>query len=272
MKLINFDIVIDPSILIWNVDDYNLNITKYYDIQANIILLIESLEKYRPIILMRQELLNEILNNIPYTLINNSLRSRLLSFLTKINNQILTYKITKAFETKSVPEIIKNYYLESTKKEISYLLTEIHLKKILFLTFTEFWDNNYSFLKTINISENEHFTFISNKETKFLDFFEKQKPIFIHNPKHDRIKKHPSNKGFNVSKLSCYDGVNNKYVQELLESSIEFEKYYYNYDFKNKVFVIFENNIQNQFSGFDILESEVPTLPKQKLKKLYLLK
>jgi len=267
----DFHTVLDISAIIWDKDDYNsVNRRQYYGLMNSTLNLLDKLKKEQPKILIREELLNELINNFPFDELPDNFYAFGISvydFLSTTGSNIITYpdKVTSGII--SIPDLVKPHYNETTKKEVNYLISKIHADTEtdnVYFTFQYLWDDNEDKLKT-QVSEDvkDYETIVCDKlvkpnsELTVLDsFFAKFKPIFEHNPKHDKTGYNSreyweiaeDKDGFD-SQLSCYNGKDNLKPQELLDNGKKYEDCYYNYD--NGEWVIFRCHLDNKYHGYD---------------------
>ncbi len=217
--------------------------------------------------MLRDELLNQMIDGFPFNNLPDEFYAFgiiVYSFLSKIRSEIITYPDKAITEIISIPNLIEEYYNPTTKSEVRYLIFKIHsddLKSIYF-TFEYLWEGGDNLKTQIDESFIEHETIISDKENNLHDFFEKIKPTFEHNPKHDRNKP-----GTFEASLSCFDGTDTKIPQKLLNDSINNNGVYYNYDSLNDVWVVFRCHLDNKYHGYD--ENEPNNIPSKIRGKLH---
>lgn len=237
----NFRSVVDISSIIWNPEDYDNNTSEYYRLKGSIIELLESLKKEKPFIVLRHELLAELINCFPYNRMPKSFYAFgnfIYEFLTSIPqaNRIIFVGVNS--DTVSLPEIVKDYFNANTKLEANYLITYLHTERKI--------SNTYFTFQHLHGSENALVT--SNQEgqlvteTVFADdtlglevFFKKYRRKFEHSPKHHEGHVH----GDHVSPLSCYKNNDPTTAQKYLEGGKLEGKRYYNFDLENDVYVVF---------------------------------
>lgn len=265
----NFHTVLDISAVIWDEIDYDDNKYHYFQLANSLLTLIDKLETFKPKILMRKELLDEIIINFPYgrayDLEIDLFEYQTIQFLNNISNVIL-YPDTAITDLISIPDLVKPHYNGTTINEINYLISKIHTDNEtdnVYFTFQYLWNDNEDKLKT-RLDENlkEYETIICDDKTQLNDFFDKSRPIFEHNPKHDKTPyndkeawEKSDNKGDFISRLSCYNGVDNDKPQELLDSAVKYEGIYINYDGEHETWVIFRCHLDNKYHGYDEYDS-----------------
>jgi len=287
----NFHTVLDISAVIWDEIDYEDYRHDYSVLATNILILIDKLETSKPKILMRPELLNEILdNNFPYgkgyELGLRHFEYRTTAFLRNIGADIITYDdIINPYLT-SIPDLIKSHYNITIQNEIKFLIHAMHIgaeTKNIYFTFQFLWEGGEDKLKTL-IGEDikEYETIICDKRiksdeklTELDNFFAKFKRIFEHNPKHDKgpkktreawekwLRRPGRKKTPFISQLSCYNGEDDIRPQELLDSAFKLGKKYYNYDEYNEVWVTFQSEnpriLRGPYHGYDEYdENQIP--------------
>jgi len=261
-----FNTVIDISSIIWNKEDYNSNMNEYYKLIYSVSMLLEKLKKSKSKILLRDELLGEMINGFPFDRLPNEFHTFgdiVYLFLGKIGSEFITYSDSTVTDIISIPNQIKEYYNDITKNEVMYLIFKIHSDdfKSVYFTFEYLWEGLDNLRTKTGKDFKEYETIISDKENDLNDFFAKIEPIFEHNPKHDRIKS-----GNYEASLSCYDGTNTELPQKLLDNSIEINEIRYNYDSLNDVWVVFRCHLDNMYHGYDENNSnKIPNIVREKL-------
>lgn len=253
----SFIAVIDISSIIWDQEDYETNTVQYYELKNSIITLIEKFKKEKPFILIRPELVNEMIKGFPYDKMPThfwEFGNIVYSFLGDIEFSKRIYYETKNDEVESVPNIIKAYFKPSTKDEVKYILTHNHTKRecsSVYFTFRYLWEDNYNLTTSIHgLTPQENETIIIDKNDGLDVFFQKFKRIFEHSSKHH--KGHEP--GDYISPLSCYDGHNKSIPQKYLDESVLNGKKYYNFDTENKVYVVFFCTHENVYHGHDEID------------------
>lgn len=291
----NFHTVLDISAVIWEQTDYDSNKHDYRQLANNLLLLIDRLETFKPKILMRNELINEIINNnFPYgkgyELGLDYFELQTLDFLENVGADIIIYDDTINPHLTSIPDLIKSHYNTTIQNEVKFLIQTMHAgteTKNIYFTFQFLWEGGEDKLKTL-IGEDikKYETIICDKPikpddelTELDNFFAKFKRIFEHNPKHDKGPKKtreawekwppPGRKKLEfISQLSCYNGEDDIRPQELLDSAVKFGGKYYNYDEPNEEWVIFQCTLDNKYHGYDEYdENKIPNEVRKKIKK-----
>ncbi len=256
--------VIDFPTFIWDKDAFENDPAGYYDIAMKLPNLFELLADNESVVLMRENLLGEIYQHFPYDELPNffsDFAEMTFSFLSKIQGRMVSYEGVDNASIESVPNLVRDYFLESTVSEIRYLITRMHsdqsIKTVLF-TFGYFWDDD-KVLSTVtpNVTY-EYETVIADDIQTTIEYFTKSKKIFEHNPKHNKYKA-----GGSQSALRCYnerDG-DTKVAQELLDNSISSGNSFYNFDLQNNVWVVFRNHEDNKYHGYE--EENVEVIPNE---------
>jgi len=272
----NFNTVLDISSIIWDEADYDTNKYQYYNLLSGISTLLVELEKKKPKILLRNELLKEITNAFPFDKIPNdfwAIGNQIYSFLGNIGSNITTYPNQIIPDITSIPNLIKAYYNDTTQNEVYYMISKIHsdTNTNVYFTFNYLWGDSDTKLKTeVGEELREYETIISDKENELEDFFAKFKLIFEHHSKHDKKPNNTKekweeadNKDRFVSRLSCYNGMDNIRPQEILDKKyrMKFGDCYYSYDTENEVYVIFRFTRLNIYHGYD--EYNIERIPKK---------
>lgn len=260
----NFNAVLDISSIIWDEVDYDANNYQYYNLLSGISTLLVELEKEKPKILLRNELLKEMTNAFPFDKIPNdfwAIGNQIYSFLGNIGSNITTYPNQIIPDITSIPDLIKAHYNDTTQNEVYYLISKIHsdTNTNVYFTFKYLWGDSDTKLKTeVGKEIQEYETIVSDKENELEDFLAKFKSIFEHNHRHDKTIYNTKEKwdeaedrdGF-VSRLSCYNGEDDVIPQKLLDNGLKSGECYYNYDSANAVWVVFRCHLKNKYHGYD---------------------
>jgi hypothetical protein len=255
----SFTSVLDISSIIWDAADYEKNKNRYFDLIDNLPNLFDGITENRARVLLRNELYDEMVNGFPLDKLQGEFRGlaeRIYLFLTEIAPQIISFPAALSPPVTSVPNLVKEYYNDTTKEEVAFLLSRIHSGKevgLTFFTFSYFWTGHGKALQTVEANGNsvEYETIVSDNGSELVRFLENLRRIFEHNPKHDRVLGHRMHRGEPVYPLSCFDGVNNAVPQALLEEGILVGTEYYNYDEENEVYIVFKNHERNLYHGHD---------------------
>lgn len=268
--------VIDTAAFIWNREDFKKNPAPFYGLAAQLMTLLEIIESERPKILLRGKLMTEMINCFPCDLavgIPNfyELSNAVYSFLANTGDRMVEFEEINSNGYKSAPDIVHPHFTDTVKKEVFFVIAKIHNSQTaaIYLTLRSIWVNGHTQLETINnVGTKTHETIIhSSKE--LTAFFNKFKPVFEHNPKHDRTKGWRMEGGEEVSPLSCFDGHDTAVPQKLLSSALKVEggAKRYNYDDQNKTYVCFVSGGNNKFHAFDEKSVKIPESVKQHFHK-----
>ena len=200
--------VVDISAIIWNPEDYDKHTSRYYKLKDSIINLLESLKREKPFIVLRHELLSELINGFPYNRMPNSFYAFgniVFDFLTSIPQANRVVFMGANSDVVSIPDIVKEYFNANTQMESNYLITYLHTERQI--------SNTYFTFQYLHGSKDELITCNANLEGKlttetiFADdlvgienFFKKYRRIFEHSPKHSPGHEH----GDEASPLSCF--------------------------------------------------------------------
>jgi len=274
MNCINFKTVIDVSSIIWNTNDYDDNEYHYFDMINGVSDLFKKLTDNESEILLRNELLDQMINGFPFLKLPNKfydVGNLVYSFLSKVGNRFISYPNNKSPNLVSIPNQEKRYYNDTTKEEIKYLLTKIHTGKdeSVFFTFQYLWDDSDKLKTQVKTHCKEYKTIISDKDNGLDVFFDGVIPKFEHNPKHNKRPGHSKRDWENAANrdnieswLSCYNG-NKVEPQRLLDHRYPklFGTYYYSYDNNNHIYVVFRQTRCNIFHGYD--EYNIEKIPEE---------
>lgn len=264
-------VVLDISSVVWDEQDFNTNQTSYYTLASEFVVFLQAFESCNQLLFVaRNELINEIRKQFPYSIPNSAqlltFKKRTLQFLS--NKRIVSYNIANNLNINSIPDICHNYFSDTLKVEVKYLLSEMHnSNNCIFCTFSSRWTTDN--LKTTNSTTKEHKTIIHGSGNQTIqDFYNNTfRNIFEHNSKHDRTKGRRVENGEIVSPLSCFDGSNNSIPQAFLDTAKPFNNDFYNWDDVNKTFVCFKNHLNNLYHGYDEDTSNVPLKIKEEFHK-----
>lgn len=255
-------VVLDISSIVWDKNDFDTNQTQYYSLASEFVIFLQAFESCNHLLFVaRNELLNEVRGQFPYSIPNSAqlitFKRRALQFLS--SKRVISYN-TNGQSISSIPDIFYNYFSDTLKLEVKYLLSEMHnVENYIFCTFSSRW-NTTDKLKTVSSTIKEHQTVIhGNANPTIQDFYNTTfRNIFEHNLKHDRTKGKRIENGETISPLSCFDGIKTDIPQTLLDNAIRFNNEFYNYDTVNQTFVCFKNHQNNKYHGYDEDIENVP--------------
>ena len=273
----NFIAAIDISTFIWCKSDYEINKKQYHDLVNVIPTLYENVKSFKIPILFRENLQNLIWAEFPYNMARTvksdfpDFETLTLSFLVDTFSSWIEYSEKNDDTITSVPELIKPHFSDALKTEtqsqIVYLFQNWESPEHKFISYKYFY-NHPSNLHVLNQQQNtvEIDTLCYNSENEIIQFFERHKIKFKHNPKHNRYKS-----GGIVSPLSCYNERTGDVTkaQELLETACSVGKDIYNWDKDNNVYVQFVQSNDGTYHGFDVSDEKnnVPYQIKKKFNK-----
>jgi len=254
--------VLDISVFIWNEAHFHKYKSEYYKFMEILPGVYDGLLTYKVPVAVRPELIDEILGNFPYKNIPDHLyydfQVRTLSFIGVIN--MVDYPDKNKTSITSLPNLVKDFFTASTKKEIRYLITHLYNQgpeTHRILSAKLFWDppRNLTLRDSKKVEiESMLFDNFAKNFGKLVDNFRK---IFEHNSKHDQYKSgHRFDKV--ISPLSCYNNrsKDKSVAQMLLDEALLYEGDYYNYDQDHQTYVKFVNTRANIFHGYDVQLSE----------------
>lgn len=262
--------VLDASSFVWDKADYEVNSAPYYDLKKSLIEFINKVEAERPHILLRSELLNQMLQLFPYDLPGafTPFKNIVLAFLGKIGSELIQYNSDDSFSATSNPNIIKAHFSEQMVQEIKYLLNEMHINNSrtpIYFTFKYLWGGNGN-LKTIVADGpgKEYQTIVSDDGDELNKYFAGIKKVFVHSTKH-----HEGNEqGDYVSPLTCYKNKDNTIPQKHLDNSMQVGRKHYSYDTDNRVYVVFFCTGGNEYHAHDEINlNKIPAKVRIKFKK-----
>lgn len=265
----NFYTVIDTSAFIWDKEEFDKNAQPYYDLASQLTTFIAIVEKENPRILMRSELLNEMLIDFPWDQISGvsdffSFRNVVFPFLANLSHRIIEFEAKTIEGIYSSPDIVYKYFNENVQREINILITKIHTSDddSVYFTFLPIWVDRKTQLQTkTKKDETRKYETIIHSEDELNIFFRRFTLLFEHNSKHDKLIRtidiqwgYKLVNGEEIFPLSCYDPANLSVAQQLLStavpSPIEGGKLF-NYDEVNHTFVCFVLTGGNKYHGYD---------------------
>lgn len=247
--------VIDISSFIWNPEDYDQNTPEYFKLKASVAGLIQVFKTEKPFIILRPELLLELINGFPYNKMPKTFRefgNIVYEFLSNIPiaNRI-GFDIQNT-NISSVPSILKPYFNNSTQLEASYLITYLHTNRDVpnvYFTFQYLYGAAGNDLTTYP-NEAEHATLktetiLADDSVKLKAFFRRYKRIFEHSSKHHAGRE----PGDYASPLSCYKDNDSSVAQKYLDEAVLEGSRYYNFDIENNVYIVFFSTGGNPANG-----------------------
>lgn len=280
----NLNIVLDVSAIIWDEADYNANEQEYYELVDGFTDFLTKIEKEKTRVLLSATLQDEMMANFPFgkpPYYNTIFEKQTLSFLSKV--ETVEFPLGILPNLKSYPELIKEYYNDTTKTEMGLLVSKIHSDvetKSKYFTFNYLWNGNDKLKTETKDKTNTYETIVVDNSSELDDFFKKIKPRFEHNPKHD-CETHKTREAWNnrdskkrfVSQLTCYKSKNDDLVQSILNKAIKHNSEYIGYDEENEIWIRFKPHREkaNLYHGFDEYDDDnselIPLDIKEKLHK-----
>jgi len=251
-----FQSVIDMSAFIWDRKKFDKDVTNFHILSSQLVKFISIFEKEKVNLLLRNKLLLEMLQGFPSNITTipkfYELTTSVFAYLSY--TQVIEFDAKGIRGIKSKPDIIYHYYNNNVRKELRFLISEIHRKtnKVIYFTFDVIWDKNVKLNTLSGINQKTYDTVIYTSDEALVSFFSKYKKVFNASIKHDRVKGHKHNKADVASKLSCYNGKDTDAPQNLLDTAILGDDGdYYNYDDENEVFINFKHTEKNIYHAFD---------------------
>lgn len=266
--------VLDPNILVWDKDDFDIDANKYFVVAEQIIDILTALEANQPAIIMRQEFIDLIMDNFPFceSLDYSLLPDLVLAFELFLANtgNFIQYLPYDLHSLNSTPFIINFNLPQSVQMETKYLLTAIHqnAETIYFLSAQELWQTNgdlrvkyKEFVKSINVL------------TEYCDidsYFKACNRRFKESPKHDKVT------GWD-SRLDIILEI----VVSLLETAVGKEhgnsSALYNFCTETNEFIVFRPHKEHEYHAYpddasaippDVKRKLIPKMPKGKIRKI----
>lgn len=274
MKTPEIYCVLDSSAIVWDKEKFDTNPAPYYALTVSLMSFFEILGRERPKILLRADMISELVNGFPAASVTGipnfkELSFAVYSFLGTQAENIIQFDHNTNGLIISSPNITYAYYSDILQNETRRLTSYIHLNSqgILFLTFSQTWPAEVK-LKTLLPPDSVPHETIRINDSELTVFFQNRKPVFEHNPKHDRIRGYRIENNEEIFPLSCYDGHDAIYIQYLLDTAIPADpnsEKLYNWD--GTTYVCFHNHLNNKYHAFDQPSEKVPLSIKQKLLK-----
>lgn len=246
--------ILDLSCIIWDVNDYQKSSHEYLILMNKLMNLFDVLDKERPYILLRDELVAEIIERFPFESVPNNFygyTTRVFEFISNIPEGRKLSCLPQDDDITSIPSISKNHFSSNAKIEVAYFLTHIHGKQ---------QPENCFFTYPYLYESKESLTTIKQKgqpvvcKTMFIDdsgrldeYFLTFKRVFQPNPVHHTQNRPNSRK----SKLRCYNGVDTNVPQEYLDRAIFENNRYYFYDAVHQIYVVFFAHFENKYHGHE---------------------
>jgi len=267
----DLNIVIDVSAVFWDEMDYQANTHEYGKLVDGVACFFEKLENEKPTVLLSSTLIDEMLSDFPYgkpPYNGGDFETQTLRFLSKVTT--IEFPSPPCFGIISIPNVVKDHYKEVVKDEINLLISTIHKdndNENVYFTFKYLWGEEHRLKTQLRGEVKEYRTIVSDRETRLdaekteLDiFFASIKPVFEHNGKHNK-ESHKTKEAWQeaddklgfISQLTCYNGIDNKKPQEILDKRYpqKIDSRYIGYDKDNDVFVVFRNHRDNKYHGYD---------------------
>jgi hypothetical protein len=253
--------VLDMSAFIWDTNHFEVNKPDYYKLMVALPNILSEIKKNKISLVLRGELMQEIQFYFPYSSYPYNYydyRRLTLSYLTNIN--LVDFPNTIGEEINCSPNIIKDFFSDTTQTEIKYLLKYLYSESndnSRFLTFSIFWDEGGNLILSNGYSK-EIKTFQCDNIGNHKKIIDSIKKIFDHNPKHNKYSS--SNFAYYgkvISPLSCFNERHGDKTeaQKLLDEAIYFKGDFFNYDNINNTYVMFVYTEANIYHGFNIKPS-----------------
>ena len=262
--------VLDISSVVWDPEDYEKNTHVYYKMKNDLIEFIDIVKKERPEILMRSELLMQMLDCFPYSKMPDSFYefgNLIYTFLADIGADIIQYDANNT-DLISIPDLKKPHFNATILSEIDYQLSEMHNNsdsQIVYFTFRYLWEENIKLVtKAKDEASKEYETIVADEPNALSNFFGQFHKVFEHNPKH-----HEGNTNGNyISRLSCFDGTDNTIPQQHLDGAFQIGKKLFAYDDANGLYVVFIRTGGNVYHAHDEINlNKIPAPVRRKFNK-----
>ena len=266
----DFYTVVDTAAFIWDREQSQANDSRYYALSLLIVDFLKIMEVEKPRLFLRNELKDHIFAEFPWDSQDYpnfwEVCRTVAAFLG--NTESVPFNASDIDDTTSNPNIVYQYYSDSVKTEIGYLIREMHSSEsnIKYFTFCPIW-NLGDQLVTNKEQTDKAYDTIVQCEHELQTFLEGLRPKFVHSPKHDRlIRRVDIERGYRLMDgkkrypFSANYSAKPNYAQNLLELSIthhlESDKAYY-FDEDNHTYVCFMHTEGRVYHGFDVPEHEI---------------
>jgi hypothetical protein len=258
-------IFLDFSSVVWDENHFKTDAELHHILANEVIIFIHAFESCNNLkFVARTELLQNVMTLFPYNITKRpdlfDFKKKTMMFLSNRFSDIVSYDISNKI-IRSNPDFCYDYFAESLKIEVRYLIAEMHdcVDTHVFCTFRTRWDS-LNKQNTSNDTCKKHSTIIHEKgKITVEDYYLKNiRNIFEHNPKHDRKKGKRQENGVSVYPLTCFDGLDSTIPQSLLDDAIQYGSDFYNYDDVNRTFVCFKSHLDNKYHGYDEDIKNVP--------------
>jgi hypothetical protein len=272
----SFIAVIDISTFIWCEQDFNLNKKQYIILKSLLSELFTQIKGQKLPILFRDNLQQLIWAEFPYKLLNEKeigydFLKLTYEFLLDTFHKWEIYLENIDDNVFCSPVLIKQHFSNSIKAETQSQVCHFFYNKQnpehKYLVYNYFFNQDGNLRINGKDESIEVDTLQYESENEIIQFFDKYKIKFDHNSKH-RSYCYRDDRGEIVSPFSCYHIQGASEAQNLLDTSIQYDGHYYNFDKINRVFVRFIKTNDLTYHGHDISDegNNVPN----KIKKTFL--
>lgn len=271
----SFTAVIDISTFIWCEEDYNANKNRYYTLIGIAPAIFEKIKELKLSILLKKELYESMMAEFPYKMISEisyEFQNITLSFLT--NTDWFPYSDKTDPAITSVPILSKPHFSDDingeTQSQICHLFYNGKKPDHKFIAYSYFFAQDNDLILNMRDDSTKIDTLRYDTENDIVEFFEKYRLKFQHNPKHTRELRYSG--GEKISPFTCYHQPNGQLkAKKLFEEATFHEGYYYNFDLDNNVYVRFLKTHIDQpiYHGHDLSDQndDVPDRIRKKINK-----
>jgi hypothetical protein len=255
--------ILDTSCIIWDTNDYDNNTFEYLILKTKMVNLFDTFTQENTHILLRDELISEMLISFPYDRINehpHDYNHRVATFVMNIPANRRHSCQAQNNNITSTPVITKAHFSANTRLEVSYILSRIHSNPTdlnCYFAYPYLFNHPGPLTTTQpGVLKGQNCTTVFFDDELVLDaYFAQFRKVFEHNPLHHQQNKQNSKK----SKLRCYNGRDINVPQDYLNRSIFANNRYYFFDPVNQVYVIFFRHQANRFHGHE--EENINLIP-----------
>lgn len=270
----SFTAVMDISTFIWCEKDFYENKNQYIVLKNLAPSIYTQIKELKLPVLLRDELFQSIMIEFPYNMVEEigyDFQKLTLEFLTDTFSSWILYSENDDNSITSNPELKKAHFSNNIKAEtqsqVCHFFYNGQNPEHKFITYNYFFNqSNNLFVNKLN-NNFEIDTLRYNSEKEIIEFFEKYRIKFEHNPKHRAEQYYDYERNENISAFSCYHKQGQAEAQRLLEDAFLFEGNYYHFDLENNVYIRYIKTNGLIYHGHDLV-NEGNNIP-NKVKKYF---
>lgn len=264
---------LDISTFIWCEQDFKMNSHHYYTLLGSISTVYDKIKELKLPMLFSMRLQDLIWNEFPYNMarkINPDFEISTLRFLTETISNWVSYDDRFDCTLTTIPVLFKPHFNRDAIFEYQRILNNLFHDELnqKFIIFNYFYNHNANLVLRKEDLQKEIETLIYSSDKDIIQFFDRYKIRFEHNPKHTDQVRYAN--GEKISPFSCFHQPNgHDKAQQLLDEAFLYENHYYHFDIENGVFIKFVLTSDLTYHGFDLSDSDnnVPNEVKKKFNK-----